>query len=67
MVRHNTKKIEMEIPCKLCSNSIECEVNKLECSAFRKWSNTGLWAYKDVKRLIRTIPLRDIERTSGIQ
>ena len=42
-----------EMPCETCSNKNKCEVEILECAAFRNWASGGNYKDFDVKRLIR--------------
>ena len=42
-----------EIPCDDCPHASKCEVDFLECSAFRNWAQSGDFRDSDVGRLIR--------------
>ena len=49
----NTPENKRELPCESCSYSSDCEVNKIECVAIRKWYASGDFMDSDMGRLRR--------------
>jgi hypothetical protein len=49
----NTPENKRDVPCVDCVNSLECETQRLECVAARRWYASGDFEDKDINRLRR--------------
>ena len=46
---------DMAMPCDTCDLAASCEAKATECSAFRNWSQSGVFVDSDIQRYVRAV------------